>query len=117
MDSTPQLTLPPAALSGAKEAIACTVLGTVLSTAYVLCHFCTQPIRSPSLTASPHSVYGISILQAYIYFRNSYKDSTYMRGFVSEHHPSRLGELCPNGHYPGDVSIVCIVLNPTASRC
>ena len=104
MDSTPQLTLPPAALSGAKEAIACTVLGTVLSTAYVLCHFCTQPIRSPSLTASPHSVYGISILQAYIYFRNSYKDSTYMRGFVSKSPPSR--KLFPDGGYAGNISIV-----------
>ncbi|KAI1783966.1 hypothetical protein LXA43DRAFT_289856 [Ganoderma leucocontextum] len=56
-----QLGLPPAFLSQIREVIGCFVLGTVLSTA----------------------VYGISILQSYMYFRNSGQDSKYMRAFVA----------------------------------
>ncbi|KAI1783577.1 hypothetical protein LXA43DRAFT_1131211 [Ganoderma leucocontextum] len=53
--------LPPAALAALKESLGCLVVGTVFST----------------------GVYGITILQAYIYFRNNGQDSAYMRYFVT----------------------------------
>ncbi|KAM5541170.1 hypothetical protein V8D89_005099 [Ganoderma adspersum] len=56
-----QPALPPTVLSGFKEAIGCMVAGTVLSAC----------------------IYGVSILQAYLYFPNSKKDSAGMRSFVA----------------------------------
>ncbi|PIL34890.1 hypothetical protein GSI_02677 [Ganoderma sinense ZZ0214-1] len=56
-----QSALPPAVLSGFKEAMGCLVIGTVLSAC----------------------IYGVSVLQAYLYFPNSRRDSTSMRSFVA----------------------------------
>ena len=39
--------------------------------------------RHPSLLSHAYSVYGITVLQAYIYYKNSHRDSVYMRSFVS----------------------------------
>ncbi len=84
--SMAQKTLPPAVLSGLKEALGCMVVGTALST------WCVPIILTPSsgaetagltLSLSRCSVYGVSILQAYLYFRNSNQDSKGMRTFVS----------------------------------
>ncbi|PIL34992.1 hypothetical protein GSI_02779 [Ganoderma sinense ZZ0214-1] len=60
MDSVPPSTLPAAAVSRIKEALACAQVGTIVST----------------------GVYGITVLQAYMYFQNSTHDSMQMRSFV-----------------------------------
>ncbi|KAM5541171.1 hypothetical protein V8D89_005100 [Ganoderma adspersum] len=61
MASVAQTALPPAVLSGFKEAIGCLVIGTALSAC----------------------IYGVSILQAYLYFPKSGQDSAGMRSFVA----------------------------------
>ncbi|KAM5541163.1 hypothetical protein V8D89_005092 [Ganoderma adspersum] len=59
--SAVELGLPSILLSEIKEVFGCFLLGTLLSAV----------------------VYGVSLLQAYVYFRNSGQDSKYLRSFVS----------------------------------
>ncbi|KAM5540054.1 hypothetical protein V8D89_006194 [Ganoderma adspersum] len=61
MASEAQPSLPPAVIAGIKEAFGCILVGTIIATC----------------------VYGISILQAYIYFRKSGPQSTRMKSFVA----------------------------------
>ncbi|KAI1782787.1 hypothetical protein LXA43DRAFT_1187399 [Ganoderma leucocontextum] len=61
MDSVVQPGLSPALVSGIKEALTCGLIGLVVAT----------------------GVYGITILQAYMYFRNNGHDSIYLRSFVA----------------------------------
>ncbi|KAI1783575.1 hypothetical protein LXA43DRAFT_321838 [Ganoderma leucocontextum] len=56
-----QLGLPPAVFATFKESLTCLVIGTILAT----------------------GVYGITILQAYVYFGNSGRDSIHMKTFVA----------------------------------
>ncbi|KAM5535801.1 hypothetical protein V8D89_010524 [Ganoderma adspersum] len=53
--------LPPAAIAALKESLTCLLVGTIVAM----------------------GVYGITVLQAYTYFRNSSQGSTYMRYFVA----------------------------------
>ena len=71
-----------ALITALKEALSCLVLGTVFSTWYAVFHSVSTYLR---LTASHLSVYGVSILQVYIYFWKCREDSTHfaMRSFVS----------------------------------
>ncbi|KAI1789991.1 hypothetical protein LXA43DRAFT_1062490 [Ganoderma leucocontextum] len=61
MDSVVQPGLSPALVSGIKEALTFGLIGLVVST----------------------GVYGITVLQAYMYFRNNGHDSVYLRSFVN----------------------------------
>ena len=80
MDPAVPLTLSPTLIvSRVKEALACGLIAIVVSTGCVLLDFLIDAV---SLIMSGYSVYGITILQAYIYFQNSGKDSVSMRSFV-----------------------------------
>ncbi|KAM5536912.1 hypothetical protein V8D89_009459 [Ganoderma adspersum] len=61
MPSTNQFSLPPAVLSAFKESLACLLFGAIVATA----------------------VYGITVLQTYIYFGNSGRDSIRLKSFVA----------------------------------
>ena len=81
MSSLSQPDLPPAVLSGVKEALGCILLGAVLAAWCVQFH--THCGCYYMLTRARYSVFGITILQVYIYFRNSGPDSPRMKAFVS----------------------------------
>ncbi|KAM5536908.1 hypothetical protein V8D89_009455 [Ganoderma adspersum] len=59
--SSVHLSLPPSSVSRIKEALACLVIGAIVATA----------------------VYGITVLQTYIYFGNSGRDSIRLKAFVA----------------------------------
>lgn len=83
MDSTAAQAAAQAALTAAlKEALSCLVLGTVFSTWCVVLYIA---LTSLILTPSRCSVYGVSILQVYIYLKKCREDATHiaMRSFVS----------------------------------
>ncbi len=73
-----------ALVTALKEALSCLVLGTVFATWRALLRTVpTYPYLC--LTVPSCSVYGVSILQVYIYFQKCREDSTHlgMRSFVS----------------------------------
>ena len=81
MSSMVQPTLSPAVVAAMKEALGCSLLGLVLSMGCVL--------RSIYMSRAYHvtvrySVYGISVLQAYMYFKDNSRDARHMRIFVRE---------------------------------
>ena len=50
-----------------------------------LCRFLTRLLASlPDAATNRYRVYGISVLQAYMYFRHSGQDSIPLRSFVSK---------------------------------
>lgn len=79
--ATSQPDLPLEAVVGAKEALACLTIGAIVSAGWVFLplflHIHHGLIRSLS------RVYGVTVLQAYIYFRKDIQHSTHMRYFVS----------------------------------
>lgn len=69
-------------VSRVKEAVACGLIAIVLSATCVqLDPYFLIASSSPDL--SFHRVYGITVLQAYIYFRSTHRDSLYLTSFVS----------------------------------
>ena len=81
MSSMVQPTLSPAVVAAMKEALGYSLLGLVLSMGCVLRSIymsCTDHV------AVQYSVYGISVLQAYIYFKDNSRDAWHMRIFVSK---------------------------------
>lgn len=86
------LPLSPSALVTFKEALGCSVIGTILSTACV--YSTISAVSVAILRAAPGcSVYGITVLQAYNYLRHSSHDSVRTRWFVSGPLASRTTQL------------------------
>ena len=91
MDPAVRLTLSSSSIvPQIKEALACSVIVVVISTMYARL-YCFSPL--PGLIISRYSIYGITILQAYIYFQNSSQDSTRLGLFVSQAASPTRGEL------------------------
>ena len=88
-----QLGIPPAALATLKESLTCLLLGTVVATGYAFLYILAIPATSTPL----RRVYGITVLQAYTYFRHADQRSTGMKFFVSYSSlPDRVGaDFCP----------------------
>ena len=61
-------------------------------------------LRYIHLIVTRYSVYGINVLQAYIYFHNSTKGSVHMRYFVSD--ASYIWRIYPNIRYTDCVPVV-----------
>ena len=83
MSSAIQQTLPPAVIADVKEAFGCSLLGLVFSMGCVQVLYSVNMPWADSVTMR-YSVYGISVLQAYIYFKDSSHDAKHMRLFVSK---------------------------------
>lgn len=75
-------------LSRIKEAFTWGGVGLVLGTACVSSPASCLTLTCSCLVTSPYSVYGITVFQAYIYFRDNGQDSVHMKSFVSK--PSRV---------------------------
>ena len=65
-----------------KESIACLVIGAVASTGCVC--FLKSVLGKPGFDHVYDRVYGITVVQAYMYFRKSGEDSRKLRSFVSD---------------------------------
>ncbi|KAM5536906.1 hypothetical protein V8D89_009453 [Ganoderma adspersum] len=73
--------VPLAALAALKESLTCLVVGTVVSIGYAFLDDRSGMYNS-NLIVSRRRVYGITVLQAYTYFRNNGQGSPNMRYFV-----------------------------------
>ena len=79
--SVAKLAISPAFISGVKEALACQLIGLIITSMWVF----LDPLMLKCLfMVRIHlSVYGITVLQTYIYFRRYTKDRIYVKLVVS----------------------------------
>ena len=112
MESTSLVVLPSLSaaelVSRIREAFTCGGVGLVVGTACVLLPLfgvdALTDITFTWLVMSRCRIYGITLLQAYIYFHNNGQDSVSMKSFVSK--PICAQKTLANPRYTGWVAIV-----------
>ena len=112
MESTSLVVLPSLSaaelVSRIKEAFTCGGVGLVVGTACVLLHIfrvdTLTDITYAWLIMSRYRIYGITLLQAYIYFHNNGQDSVSMKSFVSK--PTRVQNTLADSWCTGWVAVV-----------